>query len=573
MTYVDDISELEFNNRPNKWADCYDDVVFNPSDIILQAMLPGLPPSSWGGYSITVNVYKPDGTYIEDASSYFNWFWGYASISSGTDNFYYANIQCNKWSPGMIANGCFVLNININGTIPTSGDVVFNKITQAYRLGSNCIYPSNITITQNGNALTATDCSVRNNNYCGRIYHKFNSYFDCQSDFTGEYHGFPTQMMGGNVTQPFGFKKTSYLEGRLYEMPRTIKRIYSLNCVFQRAETTNLYQFKPRYTVFPQFKKNEIELMLTANTLFLDDIEYRYAGDAPFTFADKCKTEYLLLLNLQDCDTYQIFNCTTNCIDTSQVLVLMIPSPTGKYYNQSGNLIATNITELETALKSLDQVTAVQDITYAAAILPYTPYKIYKITSSGYIPNYIYAGLANQASKVFMQPIDVNSIDLSNYGGGIITSKQCGLPVIGTIYSTEVFCLSPIIGDIWLTDPITYNLGFTSANGWTIDNSVTNGQLTEDRVTFEIVSSNPIYNYTEGKHTLINEEIGIISNMAFPDALITITPANNPTLQPDTIVTVDTVGVIRYSGVTTTEDGSGATVQLFGLNYNILNGI
>lgn len=570
MVFVDDISELEFNDRPNKWANCYHDIVFTPADIILQCLLPQ-PPAS--GYMVNVQVTNTAGIpYADQDQTFYNWFVGYASISSNTNTFYYLNLQALRFSDTMLAAGCFCLQITVYtaGTYPNVTGIVFEKFTQAYELGTSCASVSNVIITQNDTHLQVTDCSVLSTNFCGKTYHKFVSYFTCQSQFTGDYYGLPTTILSGN-SPAFLFYKITWLEGRLRYIPHNIKRTYSLNCNFQRSETINQYQFKSqdRYSVFPAFKANEIDLMLLSDNLYLDDTQYRYAGDTPFTSADKCNTEYLLVLNLQDCDTYQIFNCTPDCVTTAQLFVFMQPSITGKYYSQNGNLVATNTSELLIYLKSFSQVQSVQDITALAVGLQYIPYKIYRIISQGYVPNFIYSGNPLQVNKVFSQPIAIDNFDLRSYGNGIISSKTCTAPEIGTIYSISVICDAPIIGEIWLTDPITYNLGFINeVNGWTVDNSVSNAQLTENRVTFELSISNPIYT---SPTTLVNEEVGIISNQGWPQSLVTITPTNNPNLQPGSMVTIDATGIIRYSGQTTTADMSGATVQLFGLNYNILN--
>lgn len=569
MTYVDNIAQLEYNNPASNWWTCYRDMIFAPTDIILQGI--GLPQPSAAGYSITINVLKPDGTYLEDATSCFNWFYGYASISSSTNNFYYFNLQCTTWSPAMIANGCFTLEIIVN--ITGTSNIVFHQFTQAYQLGNVCNPVSNITISVGGLPLTTTDCSVRTTVYCGFNYNKFVSYFECLDQFTGYYYGLPTTVYGGNA-DAFQFIKITWLEGRLIYVPRTIKRTISLNCRLQKTETITQYKFLCEKTLFPNYKAFEIEGMLLSDNIYLNDKVYGYAGDTPFTKADTCETEYLLTLNLQDCDTYQIFNCTPDCVSIAQVFVLMSASATGKYYSQSGDLIATNPDELEVYFKSLPEMSYVQDITFATAKLPYTAYKAYKLKSSSYIPNYIYSGIITPSNRVFAQPITESSIDLTNFGGKIITSKSCLIPVIGNIYSISVICDNPVIGTIWLTDPITYNLGFiNTVNGWTVDNSVSNAQLTESNVTFDLSVTNPAYNYSEGYHTLVNEEVGIISNMGWPQALVTITPSTNSNLPLGTSVTIDSIGVIRYSGRTNTENASGASVQLFGLNYNILNAI
>jgi len=309
MVLVDNISDLEYYNQ-NGWP-CYADIVTSPHDILLQALIQTGTTGFAAAITMTIKVLKPDGTFLEDATAYFD----IVSFDNaiGTTNYQYANIRCNRYSPAMVANVCFILEIT-NPVYPTG---TYHKYTQKYQLINSLIYPALIDITQEGSGFNvASLCSDENTNGSCNPLIKILAQFDCLDAYTGDYYGNSTAWLGtAGVTEFFPFVRFSWLQGYVNKLPTAVKRTVSVNCRTQRTERTNKYLLSS-FVSFPLWKMEEIEGMMLANHLFVGDKEYQSEGGTPFEQAGKpinCHYAYKLGMELQDCFQWQTFGCTPPC--------------------------------------------------------------------------------------------------------------------------------------------------------------------------------------------------------------------------------------------------------------------
>src|SRR6478736_2142325 len=142
MVWVDNISDLEFfNNNPD--YPCYADILTSPRDILLQAFL-GTGTALFA--TVTINVLAPDGTFLEDATAYFTACWIYNPV--GTYQYNYLNINCLRYSPAMLTNKCFILEVINPYAISGGGQVTgFHKYTQKYQIINELIFPDSVTVT------------------------------------------------------------------------------------------------------------------------------------------------------------------------------------------------------------------------------------------------------------------------------------------------------------------------------------------------------------------------------------------------------------------------------------------
>jgi len=306
MVFVDSISELEYFTPNPVWG-CYSDAVFAPNDILLQVNDIG----SAGFYGITITVCKPDGSGLEDATAYFDVFFASYTLNGVTK--FYCNIRCDNYSPAMLANRCFVLNVNISNS--STGATIFNKYTQKYNIINAAVFATGITVFEGRPSNIARLCGTPVvDNTCGKPYIKFVAQFDCIDTFTGDYYGDGT-VIAGFGRYPFPFVRLSWLQARLKTVPKTVKRTISINCRTQRTETTAKMQLQG-IIPFPVWKMVELENMLLSNHLFLDGKEYQSEGGTPFKQFGKpqaCNYVYQMDLDIQECYEWQIFGCTAAC--------------------------------------------------------------------------------------------------------------------------------------------------------------------------------------------------------------------------------------------------------------------
>lgn len=318
MIWVDSISELEFYNAnpaPPPIGGCYADTVFVPSDINLQAQL-----GTYFDYiSLTapsMRVLKPDGTFIESGNSYFHM--GVVSFNLDGITYFYANAICHTLSPGMISNGCFVLEFTV--TNGTGSYTYFHKYTQKYVLANpTFILSSGVTITVAGGVNLATECIIPvEPDNCKIPFVKLVSFCDCIDAFSGDFFGNGSPIVA-NTSALWTFVRISWIVGRIKDLPTNIKRTISINNRTQRTERTTKYNLIGS-VCFPTWKMQEIENMLLQNHIFVNDKQVQSVGDTPFTQAGQpqsCHYAYNLKLELQEPYEWQVFGCTPPCVATT----------------------------------------------------------------------------------------------------------------------------------------------------------------------------------------------------------------------------------------------------------------
>lgn len=236
------------------------------------------------------------------------------------------------------------------------------------------------------------------------------------------------------------------------------------------------------------------------------------------------------------------------------------------FYDDNKILIATSIDQLMVYFQSLAGVISVTNIPYKLAC---PMCAVLQVQSSGVLPKFIYKGDTSPSSKIYPSLLPANTTNLdslcnnSNYFNGI------PIPVVGSPVQVEITVPTPVVGTPQSTDANTYTLSIQGTNGWTNNNTYSSAVNNKGEVSLNLSVSNPQYNFQQGQHLFSNELIGIISAKGIPVKAQTITSDTNPNLPTDTMVEIDNSGNIYYSGYPNTEDQSGATIEIIGINYNI----
>ena len=312
MVWVDEIQNLEYYTNPDttRFAPgfpCYGEKIFNPQDLILQAILPQVAGNS---YAIQILTYSCDGlTQLADVTSKFNYYAGLAVTGS-----YYANmvLRTNLSSADTNGSNCFILRVKFtDGT----GKLVFDKYTQRYDfdVANSCVSATDTTISLSGINI-ATDCSpLPAPDNCGNSYVRLYTYFDCEDQYTGDYYGLPTVTYLSN-TSAFKYYKVSWIKAQKRYQPLTIKRTVSINCRLQKSEKQRNWLFRSNdLGGFPEWKAMEIEEMLYADHIAVDGVDYTFNGGTAFKELNKCCSHYKMELLLQECYEYQLAGCSNIC--------------------------------------------------------------------------------------------------------------------------------------------------------------------------------------------------------------------------------------------------------------------
>ena len=548
MVFVDSVDQLEYYFPNPQWG-CYGDHVFNPYDILLQAN--GFTLT--GGYGITISVCDTAGSIQQDGTANFDSWLGTFVISGTT--YYFVNIRCNEYTSYMLSNRCFALNVQITDT--SNGTIVFNKWTQKYELDSSAVVAVT-AVSLDGVPLIECVPAARGAN-CGINYIKFLSQFDCIDSFNGDYYGTATPITGiGDF--PFSFARFSWIEGRIRKVPNEIKRTISINCRTQKSETTPKYLMTGGNITFPVWKVEEIEQMLLANRLFVNDEEYQSEGGTPFEQFGRpynCQYRYKLSISMQKCLSWQIFGCKPNCDDLATYYAF--PKEFSKVYNDQQQLIAVDVDSLKIYFQSQTGYKSAENLPF---VPPCPMYAMFEVQSSGVLPKYLYVDNLAPASRIFPQQLPINTLDFTPLCNGVNNYNQVPQSVV-TGYVTELIQVPVAEVTGYSSQNVNaYTLQITPDKDWVLDNTVTSAVTADGEVSLNISASTDVFTSPVSGRTL-----GIISYRGRPMNTRIIT--DNPNMPFGAQLVIYTNGVIEYTGNATKSVDPDIFVELFQIRYNI----
>lgn len=546
------LSELEYYNS-NPVFGCYKEPVFIPYDIRLQ--IPRLPAIS--SYTLTINVCDESGTVLEDASANFDSFLGSFIVSGVT--YYYINIRLDTWSTEMTSNNCFLLQ----AIVESGGTEIFNKYTQLYTIaGSTSVYVPVVYL----NDKPLVECvPAPDQNNCNRNYAKFSCYFDCIDNYTGEYYG-ESEALTGVGTYPFRYERYCYIEGVLRELPTEIKRTISINCRTQKTQwTPQLTFFGTGESAFPIWKVRDVETMMLANHLYVNDTEYQSEGGTIFerygSQAFNNQARYKMTMPLQECYDYQIFGCVATCEDMAGYY--MFPREFSLLYNERKEPIAQNMDELEIYLETQIGYKSSAQLPF---VLPCPVFGLLKVESSGQIPPFIYVNEPVPVNRIYPVMLASGTSDLSALCNGVTNNNQIPEAEVTGYDSETIQVPQAEVTGYESQDANEYIIAFTVNVDWTLENATTSAVNYQGTVNLSISISTTAY--TE---PFTNANIGSVSQQAWPNQTIVIYGDDNPNMLPGSTLTIQSNGVVLYSGDATSVSGNNYYLELYNIEYNINN--
>lgn len=575
MIFVNSIYDLQYYNKPS-WAECTCEYVTQANDLALQADLSSGILS--GAYAMTISILSADGltVYNADISSYFDIYYA----ENPNTGYTFFNIRAKQFAPEMCTHPCWILRVKVIVTLDGSYVInLFDKYTERYCQFTCCEPAGDIVIGDETTPTPVQPSPTPLVGECGKKLIRIVSTFPCNDNFSGEYYGIPTNVKQG--TASFGFSKVSTIWAHVLPQPTEITRQISYNCKLQRTEAKRTYLVEGM-ELLPAWKMREIENQLCAPELWIDDYpvfkQYQYAGGTAFTKPDgirSCEQYFKLEVILEDCTIRQTFGCNTKCTDVtgaegySSFFVVPDNYVDGNYfYNDAGEPIAQDLEALLNWFTFQNNVTDAQLISASPVECSY--YAIIGLKGIGRLPNIIYVNNTSPASRLYSITADTLSEICE-----LIPQVQCATPIIGAISLEPVDCATPVIGAISLIPVTPLRVYLSQAGNWEI---VQTGSPAEPENTWADVLNNQVNfnikvrNYTifDDGEFIYGEAIGVMPMEARPQSVVLLHSGNNGQLTDDETITIDTYGVITYTGLPTTGlDGSYVEIEFNNLIYNL----
>ncbi|OSZ79121.1 hypothetical protein CAP35_12970 [Chitinophagaceae bacterium IBVUCB1] len=567
MLWFSDKKDLQYYNQ-SPGVPCYCEELIYPGDMILQGQIPGGRGS--GNYNISIEVWSTDGnTAYEVATSYFDYYF----FTNPTNQLHYFTARLKTFSPAMCAHKCFLMRVGITNA-GDPNNYLFANWTERWCVSDCCDTAKGIVVMQDGvlapplvvGAASIAPAGPQKLNGCGEPMIRLISQFDCEDKFTGDYYGRPDVILTGSFVP---FLKISNIKGRIVRRPREIKREMSYNCRLQQSESTAQYLLEG-FEYFPPWKMAEIENQLHANHIWVDDYtnykEYQYAGGTAFKQIHKCAELFKLETVLEDCTLRQIFGCgdCKNGVSYNGAMKMYaIPSSYqgGAFYNENMQLVADDYAGLLLYLRAQNGITQADDTDISE--LDADLYKVVSLSGTAALPSFFYYDAPLLRNRVYGRVV-ADAGDLAPQG------FTCAQPIAGDVTITDIVCTAPTAGTVTVTDITPVQALVRSYGNWTVWPDVSIALINRNQVTLRIKTFTDTIVQAPDEDVLINYEvIGTVDAAARPQLMAVLTNANNDSIPIGVFISIDSMGLIRYSGSPTSADENGCMIDLANLVYNI----
>lgn len=237
------------------------------------------------------------------------------------------------------------------------------------------------------------------------------------------------------------------------------------------------------------------------------------------------------------------------------------------YYDDKRSPIATSIDELITYFKSFPGTSIVKNVPFILSCP--MPALISMQSTNQNLPQFIYKNGLNAANRIYLKSLPVAGGNLNALCNGVTTNSLVPPPVLGSIFSILIVVPIPVLGTIFTTNSNTYMLALIDENGWAFNPTYASGRNNSGNVVLNISTFNPIYNSTGAKDNFTSQLIGSVSEFGKPLNDVTIYSTDNPNMPDSSILQITVDGKIKYTGQPTAENGTGSTIEIFAINYNI----
>lgn len=572
MTWFDNISDLQYYNQP-KGLPCYCEHLILPTDLILQGFFPKVA----GSLALKVEVYKPDGlTVYEDISSYCSTYFANNPITGE----YFFTSRLETWPDSICTYKCFIIKATVTALDGLTIVFPFTKYTERYCQSECCDEARGVIFEQDGFVSTSSGSvpvAQGNNLYteCGDPLIRIISNHTCYDPFAKVFYGTPTDIISGDV--PFPFVKISTIKGRIVRRQQEITREVSLNCRLQRVVSTPQYYIEG-FDYLPTWKMLEINAQFAAKEIYVDDYhsyrQYQYSGGTPLKQVNRCYELFKLDTFVQECEVRRIYGCDDNCgtpvhYSNYQSFFIVPSGLTTGFYDDNKVRIADDVDGLVDYIRTRDGITATAQLAFSPELsCNYTA--VIGFSGERSLPNSIYYNSPTAINRIFAVDFDEAS-EVCDF-----IPVTCPVPVVGDWSFISNPCATPSIGTITIemqeADPVDLeqygNWEFVySGSPSTIQG--TSATVFNNQVTLSMLVRNYSIVPTPGEVVYLSDEIiGVIYAEGRPLNTVALTSANS-NLPESVGITIDSYGVVRFSGETTSNEGSNVEISFTNLVYNI----
>jgi hypothetical protein len=211
------------------------------------------------------------------------------------------------------------------------------------------------------------------------------------------------------------------------------------------------------------------------------------------------------------------------------------------YYDQAGNLIAENYTDLLLWFQTLNLIESAFDVQgYQNVTCPV--YKICVVTGSASIPAYIHGGAYTPDSRIYGVRLDLFNPDYSKLCNNFQFSSFGPTPVIGSPYIVSATCATPVIGSPYVVQTnAVYSVN--DASPWIVNQDVSSSSKAGSVVnlTFESMKTGQS-GYIQG---------AVVANLnaaVWPSSTVILDNSNQAQIPAGVTIQIGTDGTIRWSG-------------------------
>lgn len=568
MIWLNSISELQYYNQ-SPLVPCYCTILYHANDLILQgAFTPGS-----GSYTIVIETYSANGlTLLDTSTSNFQYYF----FTNPLTKQHAFNARLNSFTAQMCVQACWILHVTVfDGPV-----AVFEKWTERYCQASCCDTARNVTFDDSSitsgsfidtvaiqtdffappeiPVVTPSDKSTE----CGEPLITLRSIHACM-DMDGNYYPIPDSTLSG--TASFGYQKLVNMRGRIVKRPRNIERTYSYNCRLQRVESQRVYLFEG-YEYFPAWASDEIETMLSATEIYVDDVRYEYNSGTPFSMASECKDVFRLKTTLSDCIQRQVLGCDPNCAPSNfdgAAKMYVIPSgyDGGYFYDENKALIAQTYDELLNYFRNIDGAYGVNEI--ATSPLSCEAFAAFSVNTYGYVPGSFYYDMPINGNRVYAVRLDSADDICPTYG------QTCAAPVITFNWVEEQVCADPVITFYWVEDDMSEIITITGHGDWSNDGT-SEGTVASGFATITIGVGNEFYvPGSPATPVFVNGEIIAVLSVEGRPANSVFLDSSNSILPDDVSVSIESNGFVRYYGEANVLEEDQAKIIITNLTYNL----
>lgn len=385
---------------------------------------------------------------------------------------------------------------------------------------------------------------------CGKPVINLKGGGSCSNGFV--YTGGGSVSAGSDDVEPFEYNYNINILGNVTRLPRKIERSISFNCTTQKATSARLYKIEG-WQIFPLWKMNEIEELLSSKEIYIDDVKVVFRGDAVFEKVGRsCFNMYKLEFTVEECPVRQIYGCGDDCNLVQYVFAfrqsMITTLSDGTFDTTTDNGVLVNSSILENFLRTRPNVTNVQNVTAYPDIVALNSdivvaYKVEGINPI--LPSYFHIGNRTSRARVFpiLRPLG------TSVASGLALAGVCdNINVSGVITATLQTCDALVVGTPFVV-PMAAACNLTLQGAWSniANTSLVNNLNGTSTLRIDIIDTTRKVTPLLATHNYIaaGGEISVTLPNGVGGTIVSVAKNGTPLSTPANYVFDAQIGVVR----------------------------